>query len=79
MTPRITHGRITAIRGTVVDVEFEDALPEVEGFEFAWRYRPCEELAGDTLNCFRLDEGHIGVFGLAQWCWHANADGVHIA
>lgn len=38
------------------------ALPEAEGFQFAWRYRPCEELAGDTLGCFRLDETHIGVY-----------------
>lgn len=39
-----------------------DALPQAEGFDFAWRYRPCEELAGDTLNCFRLDETHIGAY-----------------
>jgi PAS domain S-box-containing protein len=38
-----------------------EALPKAEGFRFAWRYRPCEELAGDTLNCFELDETHIGV------------------
>jgi len=38
------------------------ALPETERFRFAWRYRPCEELAGDTLNCFRLDETHIGIY-----------------
>ncbi|UCD51930.1 MAG: SpoIIE family protein phosphatase [Phycisphaerales bacterium] len=37
-------------------------LPEAKGFQFAWRYRPCEELAGDTLNCFWLDETHIGVY-----------------
>jgi phosphoserine phosphatase RsbU/P len=36
--------------------------PQAEGFQFAWRYRPCEELAGDTLNCFRLDETHLGVY-----------------
>jgi len=37
-------------------------LPEAQGFRFAWRYRPCEELAGDTLNCFWLDDTHIGVY-----------------
>lgn len=38
------------------------ALPEAKGFQFSWRYRPCEELAGDTLGCFSLDETHIGVY-----------------
>lgn len=38
------------------------SLPEAERFRFAWRYRPCEELAGDTLNCFWLDQTHIGVY-----------------
>ncbi|MCH5377441.1 MAG: SpoIIE family protein phosphatase, partial [Planctomycetes bacterium] len=37
-------------------------LPEARGFQFAWRYRPCEELAGDTLGCFHLDETHIGLY-----------------
>lgn len=37
-------------------------LPHSERYEFAWRYRPCEELAGDTLNCFALDETHIGLY-----------------
>jgi len=36
--------------------------PEAPGWEFAWRYQPCDELAGDTLNCFRLDETHIGLY-----------------
>jgi sigma-B regulation protein RsbU (phosphoserine phosphatase) len=30
----------------------------------AWVFRPCEELAGDSLNVFRLDEDHIGLYVL---------------
>lgn len=37
-------------------------LPEDGRFQFAWRYRPCEELAGDTLNCFRLDDRRIALY-----------------
>jgi sigma-B regulation protein RsbU (phosphoserine phosphatase) len=35
---------------------------ELAGARFAWKYTPCEELAGDFLNYFALDEKHIGVF-----------------
>jgi len=31
---------------------------------FAWFYRPCDELAGDILNVFRLDERHVGLYVL---------------
>lgn len=37
-------------------------LPEVENIEFAWRYKPCEQLAGDILNVFKLDETHIVMY-----------------
>ena len=36
--------------------------PSVEGFEFCWRYRPCDELAGDALNVLRLDNGQVVFF-----------------
>jgi phosphoserine phosphatase RsbU/P len=36
--------------------------PVAAGLHFAWRYRPCDELAGDTLNVVPLDEHHVGVF-----------------
>jgi PAS domain S-box-containing protein len=39
-----------------------DAVPQLEGFEFAWRYRPCEELAGDILNVFTLDRTRVGLY-----------------
>ncbi|HUY90493.1 MAG TPA: SpoIIE family protein phosphatase [Pirellulales bacterium] len=30
--------------------------------QFAWKYTPCEELAGDFLNFFPLDERHIAMY-----------------
>lgn len=38
------------------------ALPQITGTDFAWFYQPCEELAGDSLNVFRLDERHVGAY-----------------
>jgi PAS domain S-box-containing protein len=37
-------------------------LPTENRFNFAWLYEPSEELAGDTLNAFRLDDRHIAVY-----------------
>jgi len=37
-------------------------LPEIAGLSFAWLAKPCEELAGDTLNLFRLDEHHLAFY-----------------
>jgi sigma-B regulation protein RsbU (phosphoserine phosphatase) len=37
-------------------------LPEADGFRFAYRYHPCDELAGDTLNCFAIDKDHVAVY-----------------
>lgn len=34
----------------------------IPGVPFAWRYTPCEELAGDLLGAFRLDEHRAGFF-----------------
>jgi PAS domain S-box-containing protein len=39
-------------------------LPKIPGYEFAWQFRPCDELAGDGLNILRLDEDHVGVYVL---------------
>lgn len=38
----------------------EDA--ELPGVHVAWKYTPCEELAGDFLNYFPLDDKHVGLF-----------------
>jgi serine phosphatase RsbU (regulator of sigma subunit) len=35
--------------------------PEVEGFGFAARYIPCEQVGGDYYDFLRLDEGHLAV------------------
>ncbi len=36
----------------------------IPGMRVGWRLRPCEELAGDILNCFRLDEHHLAFYVL---------------
>ena len=38
--------------------------PLVAGADFAWVYRPCDELAGDGLNVFPITEGMIGMYVL---------------
>jgi len=40
------------------------SLPDLPDLAFAWLYRPCEQLGGDTLNLFRLDEHHVGFYVL---------------
>jgi len=37
-------------------------LPDSKGAEFAWVYRPCDELAGDILNVFTLGRGQFGIY-----------------
>jgi phosphoserine phosphatase RsbU/P len=39
-------------------------VPKIDGLEFAWMYRPCDQLGGDTLNLYRLDEHHLGFYVL---------------
>ena len=36
--------------------------PDSGRVQFAWKYLPCDELAGDFLNFFSLDDTHIAVF-----------------
>ncbi len=38
------------------------AVPRIPGTEFAWCYRPCDELAGDGLNIIPLGGGKIGLY-----------------
>jgi serine phosphatase RsbU (regulator of sigma subunit) len=40
------------------------ADPGIAGVRFAWKYEPCDELAGDTLNIIPLDDRHVGVYVL---------------
>ncbi len=36
--------------------------PDTPHVHFCWKYLPCDELAGDFLNFFALDERHIAAF-----------------
>ena len=36
--------------------------PDIPGTEFAWVYRPCDELAGDALNIIPLGRGRVGLY-----------------
>ena len=38
------------------------SLPEVPGLNVNWYYRPCDELAGDSLNVFQLDRETVGTY-----------------
>jgi sigma-B regulation protein RsbU (phosphoserine phosphatase) len=39
-------------------------VPRVPGADFAWIYRPCDELAGDGLNVVALGDGKVGLYVL---------------
>ena len=39
-------------------------LPETSVAKFAWRYHPCDQLAGDSLSLFRLSDKHVGMYVL---------------
>ena len=36
--------------------------PDISSVQFAWQYIPCDELAGDFLNFFALDEDHVALY-----------------
>src|SRR5262249_23565800 len=40
------------------------ALPESARARFAWRFQPCEELAGDILGVVPLDDRHVALYML---------------
>lgn len=39
-------------------------MPQIDGLDFSWLYQPCDQLGGDTLNLYRLDEHHLGFYVL---------------
>lgn len=39
-------------------------MPSIPGLTISWDLRPSDQLAGDLLNLFRLDEHHVGVYVL---------------
>ncbi len=38
------------------------SLPKVLDFSFVWNFVPCDELGGDILDVFQLDEDNIGLY-----------------
>lgn len=38
------------------------ATPVCDSAKFSWKYLPCDELAGDILNVFSLDESHVAFY-----------------
>lgn len=50
----------------------DEDQPEDAPVRFAWRFRPCEELAGDILNVSWLDDRHVAVYVL-DVCGHGVA------
>jgi PAS domain S-box-containing protein len=38
------------------------ALPDTTPVRLAWTYRPCDELGGDLLNIFLLDDRRVGLY-----------------
>lgn len=53
-----------AVAARVQESLLPSAPPLVPGMSFAWAYRPCEDLGGDTLGLFRIDERHLGFYVL---------------
>ncbi len=41
-----------------------EILPVLSNASFAWTYKPCSELGGDSLNVFQLDPDHVGLYVL---------------
>ena len=39
-----------------------EGFPEIQGWNFAWSYRPCDELGGDALNIVRINNALIALF-----------------
>ncbi len=39
-----------------------DEPVDIDGAELFWYYRPCDELAGDGLNIFKLDDEHVAMY-----------------
>ena len=39
-----------------------DDLPKTDSIDMAWKFHPCDELAGDFLNIIQLNENEIGIY-----------------
>lgn len=38
------------------------SIPQSSAANLAWIYRPCDELAGDIFDVFKLDDSHVGFY-----------------
>lgn len=54
--------RDLAAAATVQRALLPAALPRIPGINLEWAFRPCQELAGDTLNVFLLDDRRIALY-----------------
>jgi sigma-B regulation protein RsbU (phosphoserine phosphatase) len=59
---RMSHDLKAA--ATIQRTFLPSAAVKVAGAEFAWGYRPCDELAGDALNIIPLGGGRVGLYVL---------------
>ena len=48
----------------IQESQLPDASPDIEGLDFAWAFRPCDELAGDGLGAIKLDDQRVAVYVL---------------
>ena len=39
-----------------------DDLPKTDSIDMAWKFHPCDELAGDFLNIIQLNENELGIY-----------------
>jgi sigma-B regulation protein RsbU (phosphoserine phosphatase) len=56
--------RDLALAARVQESLLPKSAPRIPGLEFAWAFRPCRELAGDSLNVCPFDDGRVGVYVL---------------
>ncbi|MFZ9024665.1 MAG: SpoIIE family protein phosphatase [Anaerohalosphaeraceae bacterium] len=52
------------VAAAVQHAQLPKSLPEIEAFKFAWRFKPCQELAGDSLNILQLDQTRVAMYVL---------------
>jgi phosphoserine phosphatase RsbU/P len=59
------HGRMSRdlkAAARIQETFLPRALPPIPGADFAWAYRPCDELAGDGLNVIPLGRGRVALY-----------------
>ena len=62
---KLAHGRMKRDLEAAAQVQkklLPHVLPESDTISVAWEYHPCDELAGDFLNVFRVNEQEIAVY-----------------